>query len=119
MCRHFLYRELFGFKIGTHAKIGMLNLLDIKTLVMEDHATIRGVGNIFINVHRVEMGRYSRIGGPRIGSNLFRGTTNKKDYPPSVLKMGNCSVIELFHYFDLCGDIIIGHNVVVGGGGGG
>jgi len=115
VCRRFLYRKLFGFKIDKNAEIGMFNLLDIKTLVMEDKAKIRGIGNIFMNVHRVEMGRYSRIGGPRIGINLFRGTANKKDYPPSVLKIGKCSVIELFHYFDLCGDIIIGNNVVVGG----
>ena len=99
--RLFLYRKFFGFKIGKNVKIGMLNLLDIKTLVMEDNTQIRGIGNIFMSVHRLEMEPYSRIGGPRIGMNLFRGTANKRNYPPSVLKIGKCSVVELFHYFDL------------------
>ncbi len=113
--RIFLYKKLFGFKIGKNAKIGMLNLLDIETLIMEDNTEIRGIGNIFLSMHKVEMKKYSRIGGPRLGMNFFRGTANKKDYPPSVLELGYCTVIELLHYFDLCGNIFIGDNTVIGG----
>jgi len=113
--RRILYNTLFGFEISKTAKIGILNLLDTQALVMKDYSEIRGIGNIFLGVHRLEMDQYSRIGGPRVGLNLFRGTANKKDYPSAVFKIGKCSAIELFHYFDLCGDIIIGENVVIGG----
>ena len=109
------YKLFFGFDIGKNARIAMLNFLDIKTLVMGDNAEIRGFGNIFMSINRLEMQPFSKIGAPRVGLNLFRGTANKKDYPQSVLKIGNGSAIELFHYFDLCGDIIIGDNVIIGG----
>jgi hypothetical protein len=113
--RIFLYRGLFGFKISKNARIGMFNMLDVKSLTMKDNAEIRGIGNVFMSLHRVEMEEYSRIGGPRVGMNLFRGTANKKNYPPAVIRIGKCSIIELFHYFDLCGDVLIGDNVVIGG----
>ncbi len=110
-----LYRSLLGFKIGRHVKIGMFSLLDIRTVVMEEHAAIRGIGNIFLSVHRLEMAPYSRIGGPRFSMNLFRGTANKKDYPAACLRLGGCAIIELMHYMDICADVIIGDNVVIGG----
>lgn len=113
--RLMLYRKIFGFKLGRNVKISMFNLLDIQDLTMEDNARIRGCGNIFFHVRSVEMGEFSRIGGPSIGLNLFRGTSNKKGYPKSVLKLGHCTIIELFNYFDLCADIILGDNVVIGG----
>jgi carbonic anhydrase/acetyltransferase-like protein (isoleucine patch superfamily) len=113
--RRLLYRTLFRFDIASSARVGMLNLLDIRVLTMEEGAAIRGVGNIFMSVDRVEMGPYSRIGSPRVGLNLFRGTANKRGYPPSTFRLGACSLITLFHYFDLCGDVTFGVNCVVGG----
>jgi acetyltransferase-like isoleucine patch superfamily enzyme len=113
--RLFFYRILLGFKIGKNVKIAMLNLLDIRKLTMDDGAEIRGIGNVFLNVSQVEMGKFSRIGGARFSLNFFRGTAHKKGYPRSVLRIGKCSIIELFHYFDLCADITIGDNVVIGG----
>lgn len=113
--RRLLYRRLFGFRIAGDARIGMLNLLDIRDLEMAEGASIQGIGNVFMSVHSLKMGPYSRIGSPRVGMNLFRGTANKKGYPPSTLALGPCSLITLFHYFDLCGDITFGANCVVGG----
>lgn len=113
--RRLLYRALFGFKIAPRARIGMLNLLDIRSLEMAEGASIQGIGNVFMSVHSVRMGPWSRIGSPRVGMNLFRGTANKPSYPPSTLTLGPCSVMTLFHYFDLCGDITFGANCVVGG----
>lgn len=113
--RRLLYRRLFGFKIERAARIGMLNILDIRNLEMAEGATIQGVGNIFMSVHAVRMGPHSRIGSPRVGMNLFRGTANKKGYPPATLTLGPCTLVTLFHYFDLCGDITFGANCVVGG----
>lgn len=113
--RRFLYRKILGFKLAPTSKIDMFNLLDIQELCMDEQSHIRGFGNIFLSVHRAEFAPYSRIGGPRVGLNLFRGTANKENYPPARFQLGPCSIIELFHYFDLCSDIIIGSNVVVGG----
>jgi acetyltransferase-like isoleucine patch superfamily enzyme len=113
--RRFLYRTLFKFTFARGARVGMLNLLDIRSLTMEEGASIRGIGNVFMSVNRVEMAPYSRIGSPRVGLNLFRGTANKKTYPQSTLRLGPCTLVTLFHYFDLCGDITFGANCVVGG----
>jgi acetyltransferase-like isoleucine patch superfamily enzyme len=111
----FLYRTLFGFDLARNARIGMFNYLDVRKLTMRDHSHIRGFGNIFMSVHEVEMLEFARIGGPRVGLNLFRGTANKKDRPRATLRIGRCSIIELFHYFDICGDILLGDNVCIGG----
>lgn len=113
--RHALYRLCFGFQIARSAKIRMFNFLDTRELVLKDHAEIRGFGNIFLSVYHVELDEYARIGGPRIGLNLFRGTANKRHRPPARLRLGKCALIELFHYFDICGPIEIGNNVVIGG----
>jgi acetyltransferase-like isoleucine patch superfamily enzyme len=113
--RLFLYRLLFGFKIAKTAKIRMFNFLDIRELVMKDHAEIRGFGNAFMSMYRLELDEYARIGAPRVGLNFFRGTANKRHIPAAGMKLGKCSVIELFHYFDNCGEIEIGNNVVIGG----
>lgn len=113
--RHFLYRKALRFNLAPTSRIDMFNFLDIQNLTMGERSHIRGAGNIFFSVHQVELAPYARIGGPRVGLNLFRGTANKKNYPSAVFKLGPCSVVELFHYFDLCADITIGSNVVVGG----
>ena len=113
--RMFLYRRVSGFDLARGAVIDPLNLLDIGELVMKDHSRIRGVGNVFLSVHRVVLGEHAAIGGPRFGLNLFRGTRNKPTYPRACFRLGRCSRIELMHYFDLCADLSIGDNVVVGG----
>lgn len=113
--RRFFYRVFFKFKIAPGARIGMLNLLDVRSLEMGEGACIQGIGNVFMSVHSVKMGPYSRIGSPRVGMNLFRGTANKPTYPTSTLTLGPCTLITLFHYFDLAGDITFGANCVVGG----
>lgn len=113
--RRLLYRRLFGFKLGKGARIAMLNFLDIGQLELGDGAALRGLGNVFLSVNRVTLGDHAAIGAPRIGLNLFRGTRNKPHYPQSALRLGSCSRIELMHYFDLCGDVDVGCNVVVGG----
>ncbi|HVJ18609.1 MAG TPA: hypothetical protein VM686_24480 [Polyangiaceae bacterium] len=110
-----LYRGLFGFKIARTAKIRMLSFLDTRELVMKDHAEIRGFGNVFMSMARVELDEYARIGAPRVGLNLFRGRANKGVPTQATLRLGKCAVIELFHYFDVCADVVIGNNVVVGG----
>lgn len=113
--RRFLYRVFFKFRIAPKARIGMLNLLDIRSLEMEEGACIQGILNVFMSVDRVRMGPYSRIGSPRVGLNLFRGTANKAGYPPATLTLGPCTLVTLFHYFDLAGDITFGADCVVGG----
>lgn len=115
--RRSLYSVFLGFKMAPTSRIDMFNFVDIKSLKMADHSHIRGFGNVFLSVDAVSMQEYSRIGGPRIGINLFRGTSNKDkgDYPVACLTLRKCSIVELFNYFDLCADITIGNNVVVGG----
>jgi acetyltransferase-like isoleucine patch superfamily enzyme len=109
------YRLFFRFQIAPTAKIRMFTFLDTQELVMKDHAEIRGFGNVFMSMYRVELDTYARIGAPRIGMNFFRGTANKKHLEPAGIRVGKCSVIELFHYFDVCGEIVLGNNVVIGG----
>lgn len=113
--RGYLYRQCFGFRLAPSARIGMFNLMDVKQLSMEEYSRIQGWGNIFLNVARIKLEAHARIGGPRIGLNLFRGTAHKPGYPPATFKLGRCSVIELFNYFDLCSDITFGDNTVLGG----
>lgn len=113
--RRQLYRRIFGFQIAHNASVGMFCLLDIRNLVMEEHSRIRGFGNVFLCVSQVKLKAYARIGGPRIGLNIFRGVAGKTGYPESAFVLGRCSVIELLNYFDLCSSISFGDNVVLGG----
>ena len=110
-----LYKKLLRYNIGKRCFISWFTLLDVQELIMEDDCKILGVGNIFLSMHVMHMHRFSRIGGPRIGLNMFRGTRNKKSYPSATFELGNCSIVKLFHYFDLCADIRVGDNVVIGG----
>lgn len=113
--RKLFYRAFFGYRFGTNARIAMYSIVDAKKLTMAEGAKIRGAGNVMLNLHELDMGPFATIGGPRFGGNRIRGTANKPTYPPAALRIGPCAIIELDHYFDLCADIELGANVVVGG----
>lgn len=113
--RRALYRALFGYRFGKGARIAAFNVIDARTLTMAEGAKIRGAGNIVLNLHELDMGPYATIGGPRQGGNRVRGTANKPSYPHAALRVGPCAIVELEHYFDVCADIEIGANVVLGG----
>jgi len=109
-----LYRA-FGYRFGKGARISMFSLIDAKKLTMAEGAKIRGAGNIVLNLHELDMGAFATLGGPRQGGNRVRGTANKPTYPHAALRIGPCAIVELEHYFDVCADIELGANVVVGG----
>ena len=113
--RRTLYRMLFGYRFGKGARIAMLSIVDAKKLVMAEGAKIRGVGNVIISLHELDMGPYATIGGPRFGGNRVRGTANKPSRPHAALRLGPCAIVELDHYFDVCADVDLGPNVVVAG----
>lgn len=113
--RRALYSALFGYKFGPGARIGMYSLVDAKKLTMAEGAKIRGAKNVFLNLHELEMGPFATIGGPRLGGCRVRGTAHKPTYPHATLRLGPCAIVEIEHYFDLCADIDLGANVVVGG----
>lgn len=113
--RRALYRAFFGYRFGPGARIGMYSVIDAKKLMMAEGAKIRGAGNVMLNLHELDMGAYATMGGPRLGGNRVRGTANKPTYPHAALRIGPCAIVELEHYFDVCADIELGANVVVGG----
>lgn len=113
--RRWLYRAFFGYRFGKGARIAMFSVVEAERLSMAEGARIRGVKNLLLNLHELDMGAYATIGGPRFGGNRVRGTAHKPGYPAAALRMGPCSIIEVEHYFDLCADIELGANVVVGG----
>lgn len=113
--RRALYRALFGYRFGRGARIAAFNVVDARKLSMAEGARIRGAGNVFLNLHVLEMGAYATIGGPRFGGNRVRGTANKRGYPCASLRLGPCAIVELEHYFDVCADVEIGANTVIGG----
>ena len=111
--RVFFYRLLPKYTIGKRVRIGFLNFIHSREVNLADDVTIRGIGNIFLNLNRLVLEEGAFIGGPRVGFNLFRG---RKVVDPDVeFRLGKCSHIELFHYFDICQSIIIGDNTVIGG----
>ncbi len=113
--RRLAYRALFGYRFGRGARIAWLNIIDARELELAQGAQIRGFGNVLLNLHRLEMGPYATIGGPRFGGNRVRGTGHKHGYPPATFRMGACSIVEIEHYLDLCADIDIGANTVIAG----
>lgn len=113
--RRLLYRLFFGYRFGEGARIAMLSVVDAKKLTMAEGAKIRGVGNAILNLDELDMGPYSKMGGPRFGGNRVRGTANKPSYPKAALRLGPCASVGLEHYFDVCADIELGPNVVVAG----
>ena len=110
-----LYRALFGYRFGPGARIAMFSVVDAQKLSMAEGAKIRGAKNLLLNLHELDMGAYATIGGPRFGGNRVRGTAHKPSYPAAAFRLGACSIVELEHYFDLCADIELGSNVVIGG----
>lgn len=113
--RRVLYSALFGYRFGGGARIAWGNLVDARGLDMAEGAKIRGMGNVLLNLHELTMGPFATIGGPRFGGNKVRGTAHKKAYPCAAMRLGACAIIEVDHYFDLCADIDIGANTVIGG----
>lgn len=113
--RRALYSALFGYRFGKGARIAAFSLIDARKLTMAEGARIRGASNVILNLHELEMGAYATIGGPRFGGNRVRGTANKRSYPHATLRLGPCAIVELEHYFDVCADVEIGANTVIGG----
>lgn len=113
--RRVLYRLLFGYRFGRGARIAMYSIVDARTLTMAEGARIRGAGNVILSLRELDMGPYATMGGPRFGGNRVRGTANKPSYPPAALRIGPCAIVELDNYFDVCADIELGANVVIGG----
>jgi len=111
--RVFCYKLLPNYKIGKRVNIGFLNFIHAKEVTICNDVTLRGLGNIFLNLNKLYLDDGSFIGAPRIGCNLFRG--RKKVDPNVEFRLGKCSHIELFHYFDICESVIIGNNTVLGG----
>ena len=129
--KRFLYRHLFGYKIGKRVAIG-LSIIDVGECVIEDDVTI-GHLNVFTGTKRLRIGDHTRIGH----LNVIRGgdevnigrycdilrlneinsipdpiTVNEVD---PVFILGDGSVVVASHKIDFTDRVEMGKRVIVGG----
>lgn len=129
--KKFLYRVLFGYRIGRGARIG-LAILDCRSLEIGDDARI-GHGTVFWRCGEVQIGKKAVIGP----LNIFRGGERLRlgDYamvlrlntinaipdndcvnePQSVFELGYGSVITAEHRIDFTDRVEIGDRSILGG----
>jgi acetyltransferase-like isoleucine patch superfamily enzyme len=65
--KRFIYRHIFGYKIGRRVRIG-LSIIDVGECSIDDDTSI-GHFNLFIGTKTLEIGEHARIGH----MNIFRG----------------------------------------------
>jgi len=129
--KRFLYRHLFGYKIGKRVRIGV-SIIDAKKCVIDDDVQI-GHLNLFIGTKEVSIGEHSRIGH----LNIFRGGDEIRlgryteilrmneinSIPEPVVVnpveprflLGDGSVVTTSHKIDFTDRVQIGRRVVLGG----
>ncbi len=126
-----IYRFVFGYKIGRHARIG-LSILDATDCVIGDEATI-GHLNLIIGVQKLEIGDHVRIGylniirggeevqigryAEVIRMNVINSIPNPilvTSHDPRFL-LGPGSVITSGHRIDFTDRVQIGCRTILGG----
>lgn len=97
--------NLLGHKVHRTAYIGF-SYLDVQRIELAENSYI-GHGNVFKNLHRLELRSGSRINR----WNRFTSTPNHD----GRLIVGERSSVSLRHYFDVCDMVEIGHDTIVAG----
>lgn len=129
--KRFLYRNLFGYKIGKRVRMG-LSIIDVVECSIEDDVTI-GHFNLFIGTRKVFIGDHARIGHLNIirgGDEVVLGRYSEiirlneiNSIPePDVVNeidprfvLGDGSVIVASHKIDFTDRVVLGKCVILGG----
>jgi acetyltransferase-like isoleucine patch superfamily enzyme len=127
----FLYRHLFGYKIGKRVKIGF-SVIDAKECVIDDDVKI-GHLNLFVQTKKLMIGDNARIGHLNIirgGEEVILGRyceilrLNEINAIPNPIAsnpvdqrfiLGNGSVIAASHKIDFSDKVEFGKCVILGG----
>lgn len=127
----FLYRHIFGYRIGKRVKIG-LSVIDARECVIDDDVTI-GHLNLFVGTKKLEIGDHARIGHLNIirgGDEVRLGRysevvrLNEINSIPEpiavnevdpVFILGDGSVIVASHKIDFTDRVELGKRVILGG----
>jgi acetyltransferase-like isoleucine patch superfamily enzyme len=126
-----LYRRLFGYRIGSRVRIGLV-LLDAAQVDLGEGTRLGHFSAIY-RVGKIEIGRHVQVGP----LNLIRGGESIRlgDYsqvmrfnvlnaipdhscttePQSVLDVGAGTVITSGHWIDFTDRVQLGKNVIIGG----
>lgn len=129
--KRFVYRRLFGYKIGKGVRIG-LSVIDAERCSIADGASI-GHLNLFVQVGELRVGDHARVGYLNIvrGGELvslgryseiirlnFVNAIPDNDCitdPTPRFALGAASVVTSGHRFDFTDTIEIGRHVIIGG----
>jgi acetyltransferase-like isoleucine patch superfamily enzyme len=129
--KRFLYRHLFGYKIGKRVKIG-LSIIDAGECSIEDDVQI-GHLNLFVATKRLHIGDHARIGNLNIirgGDEVHLGRyceiirLNEINSIPDPLVMnatdprfflGDGAVVAASHKIDFTDRVELGRRVILGG----
>jgi acetyltransferase-like isoleucine patch superfamily enzyme len=127
----FLYRHLFGYKIGKRVKIGF-SVIDAKECVIDDDVKI-GHLNLFVNTKKLMIGDNARIGhlniirgGEQVSLGRFSEIIrlNEINSIPNPIAsnpvdqrfiLGNGSVVTTSHKIDFTDKVEFGKRVILGG----
>lgn len=113
-----VYRRLFGYQIGKHVKIGMA-WINVGKLEMGDYSKI-GHFTRLKNIPEVQMGNHSTIGFgitfTSTGEFTSPAGTRARGNSPR-LKIGNHSTVTMLHYFDVQDSVEIGSYTTIAGRG--
>jgi acetyltransferase-like isoleucine patch superfamily enzyme len=105
----FVYRNLFGWKIGSKVKIGF-SYIDSKEVIIKDDSRI-GHFNVFRNLKKLHIGSGCYIAN---FNEVFGALYNGEQWK-SAFYLDNEAMIMSHHFFDAGGLINIGQKTVVGG----
>jgi acetyltransferase-like isoleucine patch superfamily enzyme len=105
----FVYRNLFGWKIGSKVKIG-LSYIDSKEVIIKDNSRIDHF-NIFRNLKKLHIGSGCYIAN---FNEIFGALYNGEQWE-SAFYLDDEAMIMSHHFFDVGGLTTIGQKTVVGG----
>ena len=116
--RVFLYRRLFGYRIGRGVRLGFGTLISVRSFAVGDN-TVIGPLNVFKGPIEVKIGASAKIG--RLNQffcswHIVSDKFSARNYTP-VLEMGDRTLILNSHFFDVYGRVEIGHDSWIAGNG--
>lgn len=95
-----------GAQIGQNCRIGLLAIIDARTIILGDEVMIAGF-NLLHRLEKLEMQTGSRMNG-------FNWVTGART---GSLHLGRNTAITRLHFFEASGDVFIGDNTIIAGRG--
>ena len=116
--RVFLYRLLFGYRIGRNVRIGFGTVISVQSFEV-GAGTVIGPLNVFKGPIKVRIGSEAKIG--RLNQffcswHIVPGKFSERKYTP-ILEMGDRTLILNSHFFDIYGRVEIGNDSWIAGNG--